>query len=71
MLRDRLTMTVNLCTKLSQIYDFVGDCTAMKTKYFILVSTLVPHLEDDHNLKKTVEELSIENSVLIQRPAPK
>lgn len=63
----RLSVEVNLDTTLKSIYDYIADCTQMKLKSFILFSTIVPHLDKAENFVKTVNDLGISNSVLIQK----
>ena len=58
---------VNLASTLREIIAYVSLCTGMPFTEIILLSATVPQLDNKENIEKTVSELNIQNSVLVQK----
>lgn len=63
----RLSIRVNTETRLAEIVQFVSKCVGIKSDDCILSSMTNANLSDHSNQAKTVAELDIQNSVLVQK----
>ena len=63
----KVRVLVNVGTRLGEIVDWVSRCTGIPVGDFQLISMTVPGLGGKESLEKTVGELKIQNSLLIQK----